>query len=116
MAEEFAERFAQESLHCTHHTLLAFASVGRVAYDVMLRAALTRPNSRSSPLPSASRHRQANQAHCSHSGNQKTTMLWQDSGCGAQCSMSLQDAEQLAVDAGFTFKGDDSTRADLQSE
>ncbi|KAI3438448.1 hypothetical protein D9Q98_000878 [Chlorella vulgaris] len=42
-------------------------------------------------------------------------MLWQDSGCGAQCSMSLQDAEQLAVDAGFTFKGDDSTRADLQT-
>jgi hypothetical protein len=42
-------------------------------------------------------------------------MLWEDSGCGAQYSMSLQDAEQLAVDAGFTFKGDDSTRADLQS-
>lgn len=45
---------------------------------------------------------------------------WASSGSG-ECTITLQDAQQLAVDAGFTYKGDHgglplARRADLQGE
>lgn len=45
------------------------------------------------------------------------SVTWEMSGCG-ECPISLQDAQQLAIEAGFTFSTDSSLplarRADLQ--